>query len=237
MNDKHDKSVDVNINIAGTEVVPKTTMKLVEKLLGPFTEQFGYFIRDIGKFVEYEFWKNINSIIGYTKDMPDNNLYTNPRMFFSIIEKGRWIDNEQIQKMWAGLLVSSRSIDGKDDSNLIFINILSQLNSSEVKILDYICNNTKKLLSRDGLVMAEKIDISIENLLKISGISDIHRLDLELDHLRMLELTNRAGFIATTDPYQDKKKSIGIAPSGLALHLYVRCKGSLQLPIDYFQLK
>lgn len=240
MNDENDKlkCMDINVNIAGTESVPKTIMGLVEKLLGPGTEQSGFFIQDIVKCVEWTFWENISRMTGYTKEMPNmknNNLY-NPRMFFSILNNAGWTDDERLQKMWAGLLASSRSLDGKDDSNLIFVNILSQLTSSEVKILDYVCSNTKKSLTVDGLINATPIEISIENLLEMFEIKDIHRLDLELDHLKSLDLTGRASqFMAVEGPEAIKRDSIRITPTGLALNLFIRCKGSLQSPVDFFE--
>lgn len=237
MNDimKNDKSkcIDINVNIAGTEAVPKTIMRLVEKLLGPGTDQFGYFIQDIVKCVESIFWKNIFNIIGYTKDMPNmenNNLYTNHRMFFSIINNGGWIDDEHLQKMWAGLLASSRSIDGKDDSNLIYINLLSQLTSSEVKILDYVCVCSEKSVTT-GHITSTPLLIGADMLLDITGLADIHRIDGELDHLISLGLLK-----PLEHPYDENRWFPTIALTILALNLYVRCQGSLQSPIEYFGL-
>ncbi len=151
--------------------------------------------------------------------------------------------------MWAGLLASSCTKDGKDESNLIFINLLSQLTSSEVKILNYICENAKKEITIHGLIYANVLLISLKDLKIISNIPDIHHLDRELDHLRSLGLILR-GFpeIPKGAPLINWRPSdlaskgsddieIDITPSALALNMYVRCNGSLQAPFEYFGLR
>ena len=61
--------------------------------------------------------------------------FAHPRLAHKILEEGSWNEEDLVQDMWAGLLVSSCSPGGQDDSNLIFINILSQLTVLEAKIL------------------------------------------------------------------------------------------------------
>ena len=58
------------------------------------------------------------------------------------------------------------------------------------------------------------------------------RIDRELDHLRTLGLIH-VGFESGSsgDPVAD------IQPTALALHLYVRAKGSQENPVDFFGLR
>ena len=148
-------------------------------------------------------------------------------MLSSIIEHVSWTDDEDIQEMWSGLLTSSCTKDGKDDSNLIFINTLSQLTNLQVKILNFACNNAKKYASIAGWIGAEELTLTIEKLQEVSQIEDFHRLDRELDHLRALDLLDDGGF----DP---NSTDAIITPTPLALHLFVRCQGSFEDPIKYF---
>ena len=60
------------------------------------------------------------------------------------------------------------------------------------------------------------------------GESDIQRLDRELDHLRELGLID--GGLEPGSPW------IRIRPTPLALHLYVRCRGSRLSPVEFFGL-
>jgi hypothetical protein len=56
--------------------------------------------------------------------IPENGLFqAHPRVLHEIIENASWVDDEEVQAMWAGLLASSCTEDGKDDKNLIYIYI------------------------------------------------------------------------------------------------------------------
>jgi len=150
--------------------------KFLNAICYPAAEEFGYLLRDKVK------WWRINNISNTMIKAKNNfninydefDLTASPRIVNSILENSSWIDNDKIQDMWAGLLASSCSKTGKDESNLIFINLLSQLTSSEVRILDYICNNSEKKISIHNLIDANKLSISLRDLQEISGVVGIH---------------------------------------------------------------
>lgn len=97
--------------------------------------------------------------------------------------------------MWAGLLAGSATSDGRDESNLMFTDLLSKLTSAQVKILNYACEKAEKFCSKSGLVAAEALSVPLEEITTIAGISELHRLDRELDHLRSLGLLTERGGI------------------------------------------
>lgn len=90
--------------------------------------------------------------------------------------------------MEAGLLASSCTEDGKDEGNLIFMNMLSQLTSTQAIILDYSCVTAVKVVSEAGWIYSENLSKDVADMQKVSGIFDVQRLDRELDHLRSLNL-------------------------------------------------
>jgi len=77
-----------------------------------------------------------------------------PRLVRLTLEEGSWIDTEEVRGMWAGLLASLCTEDGKDESNLIFVNLLAQLTSSEARLLNYLCENAEKVTNPIGVVSA-----------------------------------------------------------------------------------
>jgi hypothetical protein len=131
--------------------------------------------------------------------------------------------------MWAGLLSSSCTPDGQDDSNLIFINLLSQLTKSQARLLNYSCEKATKFVHSSGLIFTYDIIIQISELPAIMKINDIHIIDRELDHLRSLGLIP-GGIITGSN-------NANIAPTPLGLYMYVRCKGSYDSPVNYFGLQ
>lgn len=131
--------------------------------------------------------------------------------------------------MWAGLLASSCNEAGNDESNLLFINILKQLTSVEISILNHACEECDKSVTKAGWVQANELEIVLDGLIELTSVSDFHRLDRELDHLRSLEL-----IVSGFNPYSTEAD---ITPTALALQLYVRSQGYIGSPIDYFGIE
>ena len=198
----------------------------------PAAEEFGLLLRD-----GVRGWRasNIASITQKAErklkaSNAASNVHAHPRLAFKILAEGSWIDDDLVQEMWAGLLSSSCSQSGVDDSNLIFVNLLSELTKVQARILCYICYNAKKKVSPNGLVTARDFTVQLDVLQSISQENDIYRLDRELDHLRGLALIHY-GF--SPDTTTDAE----LEPSSLALQLYVRTQGTRQSPVEFFGLE
>lgn len=196
----------------------------------PASEEFGLLLRD-----KVANWRNKNrvTVLQQAEKMLDSHpdadkKHAHPRLIAAILEQGSWIDNEEVQNMWAGLLASSCSENGKDEDNLIFINILSQMTSLEAIILNKACQIAKKYVTKAGWLAAKDLEFGLDKLQQISGISDFHRLDRELDHLRSLEL-----IIAGFSP---DSVTADVTPTALALQLYARCQGYRGSPVEFFNL-
>jgi hypothetical protein len=143
--------------------------------------------------------------------------HAHPRIVGNIIESGSWSDSDEVQELWAGLLTSSCSPDGTDESNLIFTNLLSQLTSLQAKVISHACAKSDKEVTPAGWLFPGKISLPLDQIVELTAVTDIHRLDRELDHLRALDLIS-GGF-------ETHSRIADITPTPLALHMYARCKG------------
>lgn len=201
----------------------------------PALEEMGLLIKD-----QVRSWRlnNIYTILtkaqGKMEFFEDNlQVKAYPRVALSIIENGSLNDNPEIQELWAGLFASSCTKDGQDDENLIFVDLLKQLTIVEAKILNYACKNSRKVIYDNGLMLGADFKIECKELICLTGVTDIHRLDRELDHLRSLELIGSAfeggGFDASDD-----KLTAGITPTALALNLYIKSQGYNGDPTKYW---
>lgn len=204
----------------------------------PGLEEIGYMARD-----EVRMWRlnNILRMLEKAKgkmcyDGQELNLTANARVGISIMENCSDVEQEELQDMWAGLFVSSCTSDGRDDSNMNFVDLLRRMSSVEAKILDYACKNSRKIFFPNKLILAEELIIPYSRLVEISEIDDIYRLDCELDHMRSIELiaagggfSNGAGFSAT-----DEHLDADITPSALALNLYLRTHSAGISPISFW---
>jgi hypothetical protein len=187
----------------------------------PAAEEFGLYLRD-----RVATWRRNHAVVIAQRAETllgdeGGHLHAHPRLVMRIIEDGSWSDDDIVQAMWAGLLASSCCADGRDESNLLFINLLGQLTSSQVRILRFACETATKHLTPAGWLEADREICVLGKIIEVSGVEDIHRLDRELDHLRTVGLlTINAGFMS-----RGQERIADISPSALALHLYARSQG------------
>jgi hypothetical protein len=161
------------------------------------------------------------------------NSHAHPRLVIKIIDDGSWSDDKTIQSMWAGLLSSSCTTDGRDESNLMFISLLGQLTSTEVRLLNFACQHASVSLSPAGLLVASGISFGVDTLTSITHLTDFHRMDREIDHLRSLGLLGfHAGFENIA-----QQKIADLTPSAIGLHLYARSQGHSGSVEGFYGLK
>lgn len=215
-----------------TDAVVSGAEALLGRICLPAAEEFGLFLRD-----KVSGWRQRNVVATVIKAQPmleaaaAEHRHAPPRLIAESLNHASWADSEEVQQMWAGLLASSCTEDGKDDSNWVFINLLGQLTAMEAAIVRFSCVQSTKILRPDGLIAAEALYCDAEQLRDITGCRDIQRIDRELDHLRTLGLI-AIGFHSSVA----KEPLADVAPTALALHLYVRSQGCNQSPVEYFGL-
>ena len=102
----------------------------LSKICLPAAEEFGLLLRD-----KVSAWRAKNAIDitqEAEKILADQNaleVHAHPRLVMKILSEGSWTNDEKVKSFWAGLLASSCTEDGNDESNVIFLNILSQITS------------------------------------------------------------------------------------------------------------
>lgn len=190
---------------------------------------------EIGKYLNTGVWRQHNILRVAKKAERIYSNYTRTgietahlRLVCEIIDAGSWTDSYRLQEMWAGLLASSCTLSGKDESNLIFIRLMPQITALQARIIEIGCLNSEKYILRSGGIASKNYTINLYELEKTTGVADFHRLDRELDHLRSLSLI-LGGFGSWST-------SAEITPTPLALHMFVRCRGFSGSPAEYFRV-
>lgn len=194
----------------------------------PAAEEFGLLLKD-----KISAWRAENAvdIANRAKKLLEQQVReivvsAHPRIVYSTIENGSWAEDDLMKDFWSGLLASSCTQDGKDESNLIFIGLLSQLTSNQAKLIKHICELVEVCKSPGGWIASNDLEMEASDLSRVMDITDIHQIDRELDHLRGLELIKN-GF----HPNHTKAE---VSPTPLCLQLYVRSQGYVDSPIEYF---
>jgi hypothetical protein len=238
MPDSDNKSIDVlGIKPIGDSVLKVTegsvegASAFLSRICLPAAEEFGLLLRD-----KVSMWRAKNAVEITTKaqqllekQVGEIVLHAHPRIVYSAIAHGSWADSDYMQNLWAGLLASSCSTDGKDESNLILINILSQLTSSQGALIGHICKSVEVFKSSGGWIQSYPFHMDAKAIVGVMGFADLHQVDRELDHLKSLSLIG-GGFHPMTT-------IADLTPTALCLQLYVRCQGYIGSPIDYFDAK
>lgn len=197
----------------------------------PAAEELGLLLQD-----KVRAWRAKNAVCvvaeaqeRFDKFIPKQNNHAHPRLVATVIEEGSWADDKTLQEMWGGLLASSCSADGRDDSNLIFVGLLKQLTGLQIRVLNHACQASVKVVDNNGLIAIKThLILDISAIIEIAGTDDIHRIDQELDHLRGIGLIIQ-GFTPGTS-------NVDLTPSSLALNLYVRCQGYRGSAVDFFDV-
>lgn len=214
---------------SGLEVVKasiKGVSSFLEVVFKPGLEELGFLVKD-----QVRLWRLKNILRTLEKaqgrfdfDGKEINLTANARVGISIMEGCSEVDNEELQDLWAGLFASSCTPDGRDDSNMNFVDLLRRMSSVEAKIIDYACRNCNKYIYPNQLIIAEDISVPFKTLVEITETDDRYRLDSELDHMRSIELLIQGGSFASGGGFaaSDNSLEANITPSSLALNLYLK---------------
>ena len=212
---------------------------LLKIVFVPGLQEIGYLLQD-----KLRAWRLNNIIRTLDKakgricfDGQNLQLTANARVGLSIMEECSKVDDDELQNLWAGLFVSSCTTDGRDDSNMKFVDMLKRMSSIEAKIINYACGNCKKTQHAYNLITANELIISFDKLYEIAGINDDYRLDNELDHMRSIQLlVNGAGFsIDGGFVTSEENIEVNITPSPLALALYHKTHSTGLSPIEFWK--
>jgi len=163
---------------------------------------------------------------------------------FQIVEHASIISDDTLQNMWAGLFAASCD-KYEEDENIIFIDLLKRLTSSQVKLLVYLCEMTKKDFNivrlpeaiEEGLVSTSPVGVSYEKILEIMGTQSRLKADTEFSALESMGLIATRDQLSAGYPLISKiksKMSGGIMPTLMAIRLYVKCHGISDNPSKYF---
>jgi hypothetical protein len=216
---------------AVTKAAVEGASAFLSRICLPACEEFGLLLRD-----KVSRWRAVNALAIAAKaeqilerEEHTGEVHAHPRLVGKILEEGAWSDDTEVQDLWAGLLAASCDAEGKDDSNMMFVDLLSRMTASQVRLMDYACAHATKVVASAGWLTAEQLRVPLETVRTVSGVADDQRLDRELDHLRVLGLLDLLSGGFTLDA-----TTAGLTPSALALHMYARCHGHKGNPADYY---
>ncbi len=163
--------------------------------------------------------------------VPDGErMRAHSRLVVRILEDGSRAEEDWVQQLWAGLLASSCTIGGNDESNLVYIDLLTLLADVHVRIFINSCTRATKFVSETGLISAQPLICKMNEIVKITDAHQILRIERDLEHLAHLGLTERTIRPPSFLPLEEAN----ITPTTLGLELYARCSGHRGAPQEFY---
>lgn len=215
-----------------------TAKAFLSTVCKPAMEELGLMFSD-----KIRYWRycNISKMLVKAKGKMEYSngelrLIANPKVAMSIMDNSSMEEDETLQDMWAGLFASACTKDGKDDSNMIYVDMLKRLSCVEAKILQYSCLHTAIYLFPNKLILGSRLIVSFDEIAKIAGTNDTYIIDGSLDHLIEIGLLRSANFDAVSGfETTDKELKAGITPSALGLSLFYKASGSTLSILDFYK--
>ncbi|MCF6255616.1 MAG: DUF4393 domain-containing protein [Gammaproteobacteria bacterium] len=258
-------------DILGTKTLAKVVDKTADgvgaffsAICMPAAEEFGLYIRD--HVAAYRL-KNLENISKKAKELIENQNITttgdaSPKVLKEIIEESSWTDDEQVQRMWAGLIAISSGNTKDSDDSLVYIETLKKLTSFQARIINLIygdprCCSIKQAGSRpvtryfnpdNQLVFSvpELLKQYPGNLTEIVPIANSTEEEILLNEKNhgiaisrfkpQLDALSSFDLLANVEFYQDNGERIRFTPTYQGLDFYMRCLGYSVYPIEAFLL-
>jgi hypothetical protein len=148
-------------------------------------------------------------------------LRARPRLVASILKHGSWADDFTAH-LWAGLLATSCTVDGKDESNTVFADLMVNLTFHQSRIFVAGCIRALELNSGAGNPSSTRIVLAPEQMIRLTGMYDLSRLATDMANLFSSELIEKQ-FDFTSYLPMDK---FDITPTRRGLDMFERCHGA-----------
>jgi len=146
-----------------------------------------------------------------------SEMTASPKLLAGVLEYGSWAEEDGIQEYWAALMALACTPERDDDAYLELVERVSQFAPIHFKIFTISCVRASKVLT-DGVVTAQPLIYSTDEVLVLVGSRDLGRVERELMHLHDLGLFMSKNVPSSYVPVDE----LNLAPTPLGLALFAR---------------
>jgi hypothetical protein len=147
-------------------------------------------------------------------------LRAHPQLITSILKHGSWAD-DFTEHLWAGLLASSCTVDGTDESNTVFVDLLVNFTFHQSRIFVAGSIQALELMAGTNDPSSTPIVLTPEQMIRLTGMYDLSRLATSMSYLFTSGIIEKRFDLTSYIP-MDK---FDITPTRLGLDLFRRCQG------------
>ena len=154
-------------------------------------------------------------------------LRADAKLIAHILREGSWSHSNQQKQLWIGLFVDSCKLEGWDDSNKPFADMLVNVTPAQAAIFIEGCN--RQAQHESDLAPNRRVVLSPQQIISLTRQYDLNRIATDIAYLYNLGVLDRLHDFTT---YADND-SYDITPSPTGIELFRRCKRGLdyQIPV------
>jgi hypothetical protein len=151
-------------------------------------------------------------------------VHAPPRLVSQVIEIGSWSEEEELQQMWAALLATACTPDGRDDSNMIYTDLLSRMTVPQVRLFNHVCGGVVHCqmwvdaFLRGGNMIQK--DVTLQETMQFASPEDVRQ---QVAFMRAIGVLRDLGRLSLLSPPKDC--NVDVTPTRLALSMFMRCQG------------
>jgi len=224
--DSDTQSSDTVIFAGATKVLAKGIVDgagaFLSRICLPAAEEIGLLFQD-----RVRAWRAVNAVKllskaqqKYKKFFGNAQLHAHPRIVQRVLDRGSWTDDDYLLERWAGLLSSSCTEDGVNDSDLMLVSLLDQMTSIEARLLDYAFVNTGfRVFPDKSIGSLSGFKVPLDKLANDINAAPFSSLGLALCHCKALQVTDHEL------TYSPDGAQVYLKPKILGLHLFIRGQG------------
>ncbi|HKD62222.1 MAG TPA: hypothetical protein VKB47_17295 [Terracidiphilus sp.] len=162
---------------------------------------------------------------------PDfHRLHAPESVVLRVVKEGSWAEDPTTQQLWAGILSTACTTMGDDESNMPYMDLLSEFANIDGRLFTEACTKTEKVFASSGAVSAVPIICTGQDLIRISGAHDLMKIDRNLFQLANLGLLEPR----IKNKYFNFDQDANLTPTALGLELFARGQGHRGAPHDYY---
>ena len=148
-------------------------------------------------------------------------LVAHSELILKILEHGSWVDVDWLQDLWAGLLATSCTFEGQDESNRVYINLLSKLSPLPTQILTVACAKAMQGMTESAAMTPARLACSAEEIARITRSNNLLKIYKSIGELSELGLVEKNPRSASPENPEAAKA----VPTQLGLEMFARCNG------------
>ncbi len=157
-------------------------------------------------------------------------LHAPENIVLSIVKNGSWAEDPSTQNLWAGLLATACTVSGNDESNLPYLDMVSEMATIDGRLFVEACTKSQKIFAPNGAVTAEPVVRTAQDLIEITGAHDLMKIDRNIFQLSVMGL-----FEPRVKPrFFSFEQEANLSPTPLGLELFARCQGYRGSPHEYY---